>query len=60
LVRELERRARRAGFSELTLDTATNQPEAVGFYLALGYHELRRETRPEWTWTLVYFGKSLA
>ena len=60
LMRELERRARRAGFCELTPDTATKQPEAAGFYLVLGYHELRRETRPEWTWTLVDYGKSPA
>lgn len=59
LMDELERCARRAGFSQLRLDTATNQPEAMAFYRGLGYQELGQETRPEWTWTLVYFGKSL-
>jgi hypothetical protein len=36
-----------------------NQPEAVAFYRSLGYHEAGRETRPEWSWTLVYFIKPL-
>jgi hypothetical protein len=56
----LERRAVELGFEELHLDTATNQPEAVAFYENLGYSNLGEETRPEWTWTLVYFGKSLS
>lgn len=56
----LEARATAAGLRELVLDTATNQPEAMAFYRALGYREVRRETRPHWTWTLVYFAKRLA
>jgi hypothetical protein len=56
---ELEQRAARAGFVLAHLDTATNQPEAVAFYRALGYHEDGAETRPEWSWTLVYFSKPL-
>jgi len=59
LMDELELRARRRGIDQLTLDTATNQPEAVAFYRGLGYREVRRETRPDWTWTLVFFTKSL-
>jgi ribosomal protein S18 acetylase RimI-like enzyme len=59
LVGELEKRARDTGFIGIHLDTATNQPEAVAFYRALGYRELCRETRPEWSWTLVYFIKDL-
>jgi ribosomal protein S18 acetylase RimI-like enzyme len=55
----LEDAARRLGFQELHLDTAANQPEAVAFYRGLGYHEDGRETRPDWTWTLVYFVKQL-
>lgn len=51
--------ARRLGFGALHLDTATNQPEAVAFYEALGYTEVGRETRPEWHWTLVYFELAL-
>jgi ribosomal protein S18 acetylase RimI-like enzyme len=56
---ELEARAAMAGFTEMHLDTATNQPEAIGFYQSLGYLEVGRETRPEWRWTLVYFSKPL-
>jgi ribosomal protein S18 acetylase RimI-like enzyme len=57
VVAELERRARAAGFAGMHLDTATNQPEAVAFYRALGYVEVGRANRPEWSWTLVYFVK---
>jgi ribosomal protein S18 acetylase RimI-like enzyme len=56
---ELEGRAARRGFRVMVLDTATNQPEAMQFYTALGYSEVGRETRPEWKWTLVYFSKNL-
>ena len=56
----LENRARRLGFRELHFDTATNQPEAVEFYRSLGYQEVGRESRPDWTWTLVYFTKQLS
>jgi ribosomal protein S18 acetylase RimI-like enzyme len=56
---ELEARAATAGFTEMHLDTATNQPEAVRFYESLGYREVGRETHPEWHWTLVYFSKFL-
>jgi N-acetylglutamate synthase-like GNAT family acetyltransferase len=59
LMAALEIRAAELGFSELHLDTATNQPDAVAFYRALGYDELGQVTRPEWTWTLVYFTKEL-
>ncbi|WP_018348054.1 GNAT family N-acetyltransferase [Longispora albida] len=55
----LESRAAELGLTEMYLDTATNQPEAVAFYRGLGYEELGTETRPEWTWTLVYFRKVL-
>ncbi len=55
----LQARATIARFTEMHLDTATNQPEAVGFHNALGYREVGREMRPEWRWTLVYFSKLL-
>lgn len=55
----LESLARDHGYTETSLDTATNQPEAVAFYQALGYREVGRETRLEWSWTLVYFTKPL-
>jgi N-acetylglutamate synthase-like GNAT family acetyltransferase len=59
LMEGLEDTARRLGFVELHLDTATNQPEAVAFYSDLGYSRVGEETRPEWGWTLVYFTKRL-
>ncbi|WP_433293564.1 GNAT family N-acetyltransferase [Actinoplanes sp. CA-030573] len=59
LMSELERRAAAAGRTSAHLDTATNQPEAMAFYEALGYRETGREHRPGWTWTLVYYVKSL-
>jgi ribosomal protein S18 acetylase RimI-like enzyme len=59
LMNELERRAIALGFTELRLDTASNQPEAVAFYHALGFRQIARETRSEWSWTLLYFTKSL-
>ena len=55
----LEARARDLGFRQVVLDTATNQPEAVAFYRALGYDDAGTETRPSWTWTLQYFRKTL-
>jgi len=59
LMQALEHRAVELGFDELHLDTATNQPEAVAFYEGLGYRRVGEETRPEWSWTLVYFTKQL-
>lgn len=59
LMSALEDRAVQLGFQELHLDTATNQPEAVAFYESLSYIRLREETRPEWSWTLVFFTKQL-
>jgi ribosomal protein S18 acetylase RimI-like enzyme len=57
LMDELERRARQAGITRLHLDTADNQPEALAFYAGIGYEEIARESRPDWSWTLVYFEK---
>jgi ribosomal protein S18 acetylase RimI-like enzyme len=59
LMAELERRAARRGFRSVRLDTAANQPEAMAFYQGLGYRETGRERRPGWTWTLVYYAKTL-
>jgi predicted GNAT superfamily acetyltransferase len=56
---ELESRAAAGGFREMFLDTATNMPEAMAFYQALGYREVGRETHPDWSWTLVYYVKSV-
>jgi GNAT superfamily N-acetyltransferase len=60
LMAELEHRARAAGFRELRLNTATNMPEAIAFYRALGYTEAGLESRPEWSWTLMHLAKPLA
>jgi ribosomal protein S18 acetylase RimI-like enzyme len=59
LMAELEARAAALGFPRLHLDTADNQPEAVAFYVGLGYEQVRTETRPDWSWTLVFFEKEL-
>lgn len=55
----LESRARELGFQQLHLDTATNQPDAVAFYRALGYTDAGTESNPHWAWTLQYFTRSL-
>ncbi|GAA5199089.1 GNAT family N-acetyltransferase [Rugosimonospora acidiphila] len=57
LMTALERRAAELGLRGTYLDTATNQPEAMAFYRGLGYREVGRERRPEWSWTLVYYVK---
>ena len=59
LMTALETSAADRGAREAILDTTTEQPEAVAFYEALGYEEIGRETRPEWTWTLIWFRKRL-
>jgi hypothetical protein len=41
------------------LDTADNQPEAMAFYMALGYRETGREHQASWAWTLIYYAKDL-
>jgi ribosomal protein S18 acetylase RimI-like enzyme len=60
LMSELETRAVAAGFEEAHLDTASNQPEAIAFYRALGYEEVGTESQPGWDWDLVFFLKRLA
>ncbi|WP_232821679.1 GNAT family N-acetyltransferase [Desertihabitans aurantiacus] len=59
LMGAVERRALELGFTEAFLDTSTHQPAAMAFYQALGYREVGRETRPEWSWTLAYLTKQL-
>ena len=59
LMTALEQRATRLGMRRLHLDTATNQPEAMAFYRSLGYRETGREHRSGWSWTLVYYVKTL-
>ena len=59
LMAGLASRARERGLTAMFLDTATNQPEAMAFYRALGYREIGRQTRSDWSWTLVYFVKPL-
>jgi GNAT superfamily N-acetyltransferase len=43
----------------MVVETAQNQPEAISFYEAIGYRQTGTETRPEWTWTLVWFERIL-
>lgn len=43
----------------MVLETAQNQPEAIAFYESIGYHQTGTESRPEWTWTLVWFAREL-
>ena len=59
LIEGLEGRARDLGFQLLHLDTATNQPDAIAFYQALGYTPAGTESHPDWAWTLQYFTKTL-
>jgi ribosomal protein S18 acetylase RimI-like enzyme len=59
LMTALERRAVELGMRQAHLDTATNQPEAMAFYRSLGYREIGREHQPGWSWTLVYYLKTL-
>jgi ribosomal protein S18 acetylase RimI-like enzyme len=59
LMNRLEGRARDLGFQRLHLDTATNQPDAVAFYRALGYMDAGTESKPSWGWTLQHFTKQL-
>ena len=59
LMEDLEARATDRGFHQMFLDTATNMPDAMAFYRALGYQETGRETRPDWSWTLAYYTKQL-
>jgi ribosomal protein S18 acetylase RimI-like enzyme len=59
LLTALADRAVALGLRQLHLDTATNQPEAMAFYRSLGYRETHREHQPGWTWTLVYYVKTL-
>lgn len=59
LVRALEGAARERWVTELHLGTATNQPEAVAFYEALGYERTHTETQPGWSWTLAFYRRHL-
>ncbi len=59
LIGRLEERAQAAGISVVTLNTATNMPEALDFYDALGYRRTQLESDPAWSWTLQHFEKLL-
>jgi ribosomal protein S18 acetylase RimI-like enzyme len=59
IMTRLETDAAALGYGQAWLDTATNQPDAMAFYRSIGYREIGRRTRPEWTWTLVYYVKDL-
>lgn len=59
VVTALEDRGRQLGVSALKLTTATNQPEAIGFFRTLGYEQVGRQRETGWSWTLVHFAKAL-
>lgn len=59
LMAGLETAARRRGLTDLMLDVGDHQPEALGFYRALGWSETWRESGPEWHWQTVWFHRSL-
>lgn len=60
--RELERRARARGFSELVLDTMPSLTAARGLYESEGFERVRREqfrTEAEGTFELLFYRKSI-
>jgi ribosomal protein S18 acetylase RimI-like enzyme len=60
--RELERRARTRGFSELVLDTMPSLTAARGLYESEGFERVRREqfrTESEGTFELLFYRKRL-
>ena len=57
VMQSLERRAIELGCVRTHLDTTVAQPEAVAFYLDLGYEEVGRERLP--AWELIFFTKEL-
>ena len=59
LMEAIEAAAAAGGVRRMVLETAQNQPEAIAFYEAIGYRQTGTETRPEWTWTLVWFARDL-
>ncbi|MBS41945.1 MAG: hypothetical protein CMH83_01965 [Nocardioides sp.] len=59
LTEALEDEARRRGLTELLLRVGDHQPEALALYRSLGWSESWRESRPEWSWTLVWFHRAL-
>lgn len=59
LMEAIERSAFAEGVRRMVVETAQNQPEAISFYEAIGYRQTGTETRPEWTWTLVWFERNL-
>ena len=59
LMQGLEAAARRKGLTDLMLDVGDHQPEALGFYRALGWSETWRESGPEWHWQTVWSPRSI-
>jgi len=57
VMRALERRAIELGCVRTHLDTTVAQPEAIAFYLSLGYEESGREKFPDWE--LIFFTREL-
>ncbi|MEO6597050.1 MAG: GNAT family N-acetyltransferase [Planctomycetota bacterium] len=59
LMKAIEAAAASGGVRRMVLETADNQPEALAFYESIGYERTGTESRPEWTWTLVWFARAL-
>ena len=59
LMKAIEAAAQQSGVRRMVLETAQNQPEAIAFYESIGYEQTGTESRPEWTWTLVWFAREL-
>jgi ribosomal protein S18 acetylase RimI-like enzyme len=59
LMEAIEAAAAAGGARRMVLETAQNQPEAIAFYESIGYHQTGTESRPGWTWTLVWFAREL-
>jgi ribosomal protein S18 acetylase RimI-like enzyme len=60
LMAAIEEAAAARGIRRLIVETADNQPEAIAFYVALGYRRTGTESHPDWAWTLLWFARDIA
>lgn len=59
LMQAIEMSATANGVERVVLETADHQPEAIAFYESIGYSRTGTESRPGWTWTLVWIARQL-
>ena len=59
LLGELARICVERGYGRLEWSVLVWNEPSIAFYRALGYRETGRETRPEWSWTLVHYRRCL-